>query len=59
MPTGSLGYVYLPAALGIGIASVLAAPWGVRLAHRVAPGTLKRIIAAFLLAMAWAVAASG
>ena len=59
MPAGSLGYVYLPAALGIGIASVLAAPWGVRLAHRASPRALKRVFAAFLLAMAWAVAASG
>jgi uncharacterized membrane protein YfcA len=59
MPAGSLGYVYLPAALGIGIASVLAAPTGVRIAHRVEPRTLRRIFAGFLLAMAWVVAASG
>jgi len=51
--------VYLPAALGIGIASVLAAPTGVRIAHRVQPRTLRRIFAGFLLLMAWVVAASG
>jgi len=59
MPAWSLGYVYLPAALGIGIASVLAAPTGVRIAHRVQPRTLRRIFAGFLLLMAWVVAASG
>jgi uncharacterized membrane protein YfcA len=59
MPAGSVGYVFLPAAIGIGLASVLAAPLGVRIAHRVQPGTLRRIFAGFLLLMAWAVAASG
>jgi uncharacterized membrane protein YfcA len=59
MPAGSVGYVFLPAAIGIGLASVLAAPLGVRIAHRVQPGTLRRIFAGFLLLMAWVVAASG
>jgi uncharacterized membrane protein YfcA len=59
MPAGSLGYVYLPAALGIGLASVLAAPIGVRIAHRIRPATLRRIFAGFLLAMSWVVARSG
>jgi hypothetical protein len=31
----------------------------VRIAHRVQPGTLRRIFAGFLLLMAWVVAASG
>jgi uncharacterized membrane protein YfcA len=52
MPPGSVGYVYLPAAIGIGLASMLAAPWGVRLAHRVSARTLKRVFAGFLLLMA-------
>jgi uncharacterized membrane protein YfcA len=49
MPAGSFGYVYLPAAAGIACASVLAAPWGTRLAHRLQPRTLKRVFAGFLL----------
>jgi uncharacterized membrane protein YfcA len=59
MPAWSLGYVYLPAALGVGIASVLSAPLGVRLAHRIQPATLRRVFAGFLLLMAGVVAASG
>jgi len=52
MPAGSVGYVYLPAAIGISIASLLVARYGVMLAHRVSGATLKRIFAAFLVAMA-------
>jgi len=52
MPPGSWGYVFLPAALGIAITSVLAAPYGTALAHHVSGVTLKRIFAIFLLAMA-------
>jgi uncharacterized membrane protein YfcA len=59
MPAGSIGYVYLPAAIGIGLASMLAAPWGVRLAHRVSPRTLKRVFAGFLLLMAAVVGLGG
>lgn len=52
MPEGSIGYVYLPAALGIAVASVAVAPLGVRLAH-VLPGVaLKRVFAVLLLAVA-------
>ena len=52
MPAGSLGYVFLPAAIGIVLTSLLAAPFGARLAHRIEGRTLKRIFAAFLVAMA-------
>ena len=52
MPAGSVGYVFLPAALGIVLASLPMAPVGARLAHRLAGVTLKRIFAAFLVAMA-------
>lgn len=52
MPSGSVGYVYLPAAIGIGVMSVLVAPLGVRLAHRVSGRALKRIFAGFLVVMA-------
>lgn len=59
MPTGSLGYVYLPAALGIAVASVLFAPLGTRLAHRLGGPALKRIFAALLLAVALQMAWGG
>ena len=58
MPAGSLGYVFLPAAIGIVLTSLPMAPVGARLAHRVAGATLKRIFAGFLLAMAALLAAT-
>lgn len=48
LPPYSLGYVVLPAFLGIVAASVLAAPLGARLAHRLSDVTLRRVFAAFL-----------
>ena len=56
LPPGALGYVYLPAAAGIALASILAAPWGTRLAHRLSGPALKRVFALFLLAAGSAVA---
>ena len=52
LPEHAVGYVYLPAAIGVAVASVLAAPYGTRLAHRISGAALKRIFAAFLLAVA-------
>ena len=52
MPSGSIGYVFLPAAIGIAITSLAMAPVGAALAHRISPLALKRIFAGFLLAMA-------
>ena len=49
LPRGSLGYVYLPAVLGIALASVSFAPLGARLAHRLPTGVLRRVFAVFLL----------
>jgi len=57
MPAGSIGYVFLPAAIGIAITSVAMAPVGAALAHRISPLALKRIFAGFLLAMAVVLAA--
>lgn len=48
LPPWSLGYVYLPALAGITVASVLTAPLGAWLAHRVPGKTLKRIFAGLL-----------
>ena len=52
LPPYSLGFVYLPALLGIVSASTLTAPLGVRLAHSLPVATLKRIFALLLIAVA-------
>ena len=57
-PAGSVGFVYLPAFAGIAVTSILVAPWGARLAHRLKGATLRRIFAVFLLAMGAKVAIS-
>ena len=51
LPSGSLGYVYLPAAAGIAVASILCAPYGAKLAHRLSGPALKRVFAFLLLAV--------
>lgn len=48
-PAWSIGYINLPAYLGIVVASTLFAPLGARLAHRVSEIVLKRIFAVFLV----------
>ncbi len=48
LPPWSVGYVVLPAFAGIVAASMLAAPFGARLAHRLSDATLRRIFAAFV-----------
>ena len=52
LPAWTVGYVYLPALLGISATSVFVAPWGARLAHRLPVGHLKKAFAVFLLALA-------
>ncbi len=49
LPQYSIGYVYLPALIGIAAISVLTAPLGVRLAHSLPVDGLKRIFALLLL----------
>jgi uncharacterized membrane protein YfcA len=49
LPPHSVGYVYLPALACIVSASVLLAPLGVRLAHRLPVTKLKRVFAALLI----------
>ena len=51
LPPYSFGYVVLPAFLGIVTASVLAAPLGAWLAHRLSELTLRRVFAAFLFVL--------
>lgn len=59
LPAHGWGYVYLPAAVGVAVASVVAAPWGTRLAHRLSGDALRRIFALFLLAVGLSVPWSG
>ena len=58
LPDYSVGFIYLPAAIGISITSLLLAPLGARLAHRLAGPTLRRIFALFILAVGAKVAFS-
>ena len=52
LPEGSLGFVYLPAVVGVAIASIMTAPIGARKTHELPVATLKRIFAAILLVLA-------
>jgi uncharacterized protein len=49
LPEHAIGYVYLPAALGVAATSVLAAPLGSRLAHAIGGPALRRTFALFLV----------
>lgn len=51
LPAYSLGFVYLPALAGLVVASVLTAPFGARLAHRLPVGKLKKFFALLLFAL--------
>lgn len=48
LPEWSLGFVYLPAVLGIALTSMFFARFGARLAHRLSPILLKRLFALLL-----------
>ncbi|KTC43671.1 MAG: sulfite exporter TauE/SafE family protein [Pseudomonas sp.] len=48
LPAHSLGFVYLPALLGIALTSMVFARIGARLAHKLSPRLLKRLFAALL-----------
>lgn len=52
LPPGSLGFIYLPALGCLLAASVLTAPLGARLAHRLPVQTLKRVFAGLLVLLA-------
>jgi uncharacterized membrane protein YfcA len=52
LPAYSLGYVYLPALVGIVCSSVFTAPLGAKLAHALPVDKLKRIFALFLYVVA-------
>lgn len=52
LPAGSVGYVFLPALFCLLVTSMLAAPYGARLAHRLPVATLKRAFSVLLLLLA-------
>ena len=49
LPDKAFGYVYVPALVSVIITSMLFAPVGARLAHRLPVATLKRVFAIFLV----------
>lgn len=48
LPDHSFGFIYLPALVGISITSMIFAPVGAKLAHKLPQATLKRIFAIYL-----------
>ncbi|MEP7056393.1 MAG: sulfite exporter TauE/SafE family protein [Caldimonas sp.] len=52
MPPGAIGFIYLPALATIAAASVLTAPAGARLAHRLQMAELRRVFAVLLYGLA-------
>lgn len=51
LPEHTLGFVYLPALLGVSAASMLTAPLGAKLAHSLPTGGLKKTFALLLIVM--------
>jgi uncharacterized membrane protein YfcA len=51
LPPHSWGFVYLPALAGLVAASVVTAPFGAKMAHRLPVGMLKKIFAALLIVL--------
>ena len=58
LPPWSLGYVYLPAFVGIAVTSFAIAPLGARVAHRLPVPILRRVFVVFLVALAVKMAVS-
>ncbi len=52
LPPYSLGYIYLPALAGVVVASMLTAPMGARLAHKLPVDLLRRLFALLLYMLA-------
>ncbi len=49
LPKHSIGFIYLPALVGIAFVSILTAPLGAKLAHSLPVGKLKKIFAVLLI----------
>ncbi len=52
LPGSTLGFVYLPALLGLALASVITAPLGAKAAHHMHLGLLRKLFALLLIALA-------
>ena len=52
LPTQTLGYVHLPALIGIALSSVVLAPLGAKLTHSLPVNTLKKIFGGLLMLLA-------
>lgn len=52
LPPFSVGYVYLPALIGIVIGTLVTVPWGARMAHTMPVSRLKKIFAVILFILA-------
>ena len=52
LPAYSIGYVYLPALVGIMAASMVVAPIGARIAHKTEPAVLKKVFAVLMYSLA-------
>jgi uncharacterized protein len=52
LPPATFGYIYLPAMAGLVVMSMLTAPTGAKIAHKLPVPKLKRIFAVFLFIMA-------
>ncbi|MDD5613119.1 MAG: TSUP family transporter, partial [Gallionella sp.] len=52
LPSGSLGYVYLPALAWTALASIFTAPLGAKATHHLTIGLLRKLFAVLLLALA-------
>ena len=58
LPPWTVGYVYVPALVGISVTSVFMAPLGAKVAHRLPVAALKKVFALFILALALKLVAS-
>jgi len=52
LPEYSLGFIYLPAFIGIAVGSLTTVAWGTHIAHRIDANVLRRFFAAFLYIVA-------
>lgn len=52
MPAGTVGYINLPALVAISIGSIMTAPLGASLAHRLSDKLLKRLFGVYLIIIA-------
>jgi uncharacterized membrane protein YfcA len=53
LPSFTLGYIYLPALIGISLTSIIAARYGAAIAHRVSEKILKRMMACMMFVISF------